>query len=441
MKIRLAVTAAVLVSYAALCASPASAQVNASGNAYDEPKVKLGKGDPSIAVAGKGTVVVQVFVKADGTAKVQRVIRSTNPGDNAAAIAIANSSTYTPAMRAGKPVDAFKDFTISFAAGGGASSGAGSEGATGGLTQAETMLRAGNYNGSRDAATAYVGQHPDSGEGYAVLGASQTFLNNYSAAAAAFDKAGKLPEKYVPVAAQAYIGNANALEKDGKSTDAVAAAKKAVALQPSVATYNALGIHELSAKDPASAVRDLEQADKLAAADSKIPANVHATVLANLASAYAANGQMDKAKTTVDAAVKLDPGNKAGDGIANILAQQAESLESQKKFADAGAAFESAAQFSPSNASVFYLRASISYLSEQPKPDPAKARDAANKSLAANPNNANANYTLGVALAELGQKDDARAALQKALTQAKAANETALADKIQAAIKQIDGKS
>ena len=67
---------------------------------------------------GKGNVKIQVQVNADGSHKVIKVISSTNHSDDAAAMDIAQSSTYIPARRGSKPIPAFYDFELSFKGGG-----------------------------------------------------------------------------------------------------------------------------------------------------------------------------------------------------------------------------------------------------------------------------------------------------------------------------------
>src|SRR5665213_1904904 len=62
------------------------------------------RGTATTAPAGKGRVVVQVLVNPNGSHKATRVIRTSNAGDNKAALEIAQSSTYHPATRNGKPI-------------------------------------------------------------------------------------------------------------------------------------------------------------------------------------------------------------------------------------------------------------------------------------------------------------------------------------------------
>ena len=93
-----------------LPALPAAAQY---ANEFFPAKL-LKQGETSVGIAGTGTVVVQVQVNADGTHKAIKVIKSTNAGDNAAAMDIAQNSTYRPAHRGTTPVPAFYDFTLKF---------------------------------------------------------------------------------------------------------------------------------------------------------------------------------------------------------------------------------------------------------------------------------------------------------------------------------------
>ena len=91
-------TAAAALAAAGTFAAPASAQY---ANEYLPPKMTH-QGKTTHAIAGTGTVVVQVQVNANGTAKAIRVIHSSNSGDNSAAMDIANHSTYRPAHRGKK---------------------------------------------------------------------------------------------------------------------------------------------------------------------------------------------------------------------------------------------------------------------------------------------------------------------------------------------------
>src|SRR5438045_3038795 len=99
-------TVAVIAGYSV----PAQAQYH---NAFTPAKL-IHRADTSVPIAGSGRVVIQVEVFPDGSHKVVRIILSTNPGDNAAAMDIAKNSTYRPQHRGKKPVLGFYDFTIAF---------------------------------------------------------------------------------------------------------------------------------------------------------------------------------------------------------------------------------------------------------------------------------------------------------------------------------------
>jgi TonB family protein len=110
MKSLFQIVAPVVAALIAFASAPASAQY---ANEYVPAKL-IKQGTTSKPIVGSGTVQVQVQVNADGTHKAIKVIHSTNPGDNAAAMEIAQSSSYRPAHRGSTPVTAFYDFNLKF---------------------------------------------------------------------------------------------------------------------------------------------------------------------------------------------------------------------------------------------------------------------------------------------------------------------------------------
>src|SRR5579863_3431000 len=110
MKRILPLGAALVVVGASLSFQPALAQYS---NEFSLAKVKKA-GTTSQSIAGSGQVKVQVQVNPDGTHKVIRVISSTNPGDNAAALEIAQTSVYSPAHKGTTPVVSFYDYILKF---------------------------------------------------------------------------------------------------------------------------------------------------------------------------------------------------------------------------------------------------------------------------------------------------------------------------------------
>jgi TonB family protein len=87
--------------------------VHAQGalNYYTAPKIKV-RGKSTSPIAGAGTVVVKVFVKKDGNATSFSIVRSSNHGDDNAALELAKSSTYKAATKGRKAIDAFYDYTL-----------------------------------------------------------------------------------------------------------------------------------------------------------------------------------------------------------------------------------------------------------------------------------------------------------------------------------------
>ena len=107
---RISGIAALTFAACALGAVPAVAQY---ANEFSPAKL-VTQGKTSLDIVGSGLVIVQVQVNADGTHQVIKVIKSTNPGDNDAAMDIAKNSSYRPAHRGTTPVTAFYDFTLKF---------------------------------------------------------------------------------------------------------------------------------------------------------------------------------------------------------------------------------------------------------------------------------------------------------------------------------------
>ena len=223
----------------------ASAQSNGTENYYTPPKIKK-QGTSQTPLAGNGKVLVKVLVNPDGTFKVQGVITSTNHGDDAAALEIARSSSYVPAVRGPKKVVAFYDFTLKFT-GGSTVSGGQAEGSE--LGRYEMELHAANYTGAQAGLKAYVEAHPGDPKAELDLAVADTFLNDDAAAAAAFDKVGTIPANYKAVAAKAYIQNAVNLLNNKDTVNGLAAAKRAAEIAPGFASYDTRGVAELLSSD------------------------------------------------------------------------------------------------------------------------------------------------------------------------------------------------
>jgi TonB family protein len=425
---------------AALCAATVAApmmtnaQSNGTQDYFTPPKLKKGA-QPSVPVAGEGTVVVQVFVKADGTFTVSKILKSSNHDDDAAALDVAKHSTYSPATRGTNKVDAFYDFTLKFNASGASTS---EESATGAAVYLREM-DAQNYSGAKSGLTSYVAQHPDDLKAWTYLGVADTFLEDYEGAVAAFDKAGTIGDPYKAAAAKAYTEYAAAELKAKEYDKGVAAAKRAYDLQPGFYTQNTLGYAEFTAGNYAAAIDDLEKARALGKSDSNLKAHERIAVDNTLVAAYLASGKNDQAKTITAEITQLDPADSSGQNImAASLVQQAEDAQKAGKSDAAAALFEQAAAAAPTQAATLYGYAATTYLAVKPSPMNDKAKTAADKALAIDPNNTEANFAEGLVLANTGKPKDALTFLNKAEASAKDANNAALTAQIDRAIKQLN---
>ena len=197
----------------ALIAAPLGAQAQVEATGYVPPKL-LAPGTNSSPSSGRGTVTVQVFVKADGTFKVNKVLKSTNPADDAAALEIAKTSKYKPAYRQGKKVDAFYDYQLTFGGDVAVSGG-------GPMAAVLTSIKAAKYDDAKAQLTAYLQTHPNDQQAYTLLGVSDGFAGDAAGASMAFEKAGPISEQWKSVAIQAYAKYATMSLDQKKFPDAI----------------------------------------------------------------------------------------------------------------------------------------------------------------------------------------------------------------------------
>ncbi len=443
--------AASAVAAIGVFALPAFAQY---ANEYTPPKL-LHRGTTSKPIAGTGTVVVQVQVNPNGTHKAMKVIRSSNPGDNAAALEIAQSSTYRPAHRGTSAVPAFYDFTLKFT-GKSVSSAASSDTAAGGsgvAAQVDRMIRAGNYAGAKAKAQDALGANPNDPVLNSELGAANYFLADYPAAADAFSKVPTVSHEFAQVAANSYVQAAQRLATTNPQ-QALAYAQKAVQMSPNGGAYYALGAAELNAGNYAQAVTDLKKARDMVFADPHTDVKSRVNVDAELFSAYTKAGDTAQAQATMDEIKKLDPNNPAvGTIMVNTYINQGQTAEKAGNYQAALAAYEQAGKQGGTQAQVTaYTLAAFAVskmLQAQKNPptvaDYAKMKGYADKALAANPNDPQANFAEGVALggeyivggkSDSSLKSQALAALNKAKSAAQASGNVSLALSIDNFIKQ-----
>ena len=414
----------------ATLATSAQAFAQAGPAAYRPPKL-IKQGTATSPVAGSGTVRLQVRVNPDGTFQVQKIVSSTNHGDDAAAIEIAKTAQYAPAIKGGKKVVAFYTYILKFV---GTQAQAPPPGT---VAEFSSDVRAGKYAEAKSGLTTYLGTHPDDSEANALLGVTDFFLNDYTGSAAAFNKAGTVPAQYKTVAANAYVHAAEDALSNKNASLAVTDATKANALAPGAPTLNLLGNAQIIAGDYPAAIRSLEQARSEASKEGKMDAKQRAVISANLVAAYVDAGEIDKASALLPEIKQLDPGNTAAlSRVAAYYNTKAQSEQKSGNVKDAIALYEKGASLGSDGAYILYTNESFA-LMQGVKPDWKAAKAAADKALALKPDDAAANLAEGVALANDGKGKEAVPYLQKADASAKASGDTTVAAKAEQLLTQL----
>ncbi len=427
------VLAALAFGAAALTVLPRTASAQTT-QFYSPPKL-LKQGTSASRVVGTGAVTVKVFVKHDGSVGSVQVQKSTNRGDDAAAVEIAKSSTYKPGAKDGKPGDFFYTLALKFGANAvqASNTGGGSE-----MTQANALIRAAKYDEAKTQLQAYIAAHPGNRDAEALLGVADEYLNDATGSAAAFDAAGTIPDRFKVVAAKAYADAAVDALKAKNNDQAIALSDKALALQQNVNTLYIQGTAYGNAQKYPQAIADLEKAKTQATAGHADSASLNA-IDASLATAYIFGGQTDKGIALAKALKGRDPSNtRVDDTLAAYYNQQAVAAMQAGKTDQAVSMLEAAAQAVPSRATVLYVQAA-NVLSQGKTPDWKKVKTEVDKALAIDPNDARANFVAGVALANsAGDKAAAIAYLQKAKTNA--GSDAKLASDADAALAQLQKK-
>ena len=423
-----------VIAAAALGAVPVS--ISAQTAVFYVPPKLASRGANTTPIAGKGTVTIKVFVHANGKADVPKVVaKSTNHGDDAAALEIAQTSTYKPASKDGKPTPAFYTFVLSFS-GTGAASDATSATPSGALQQVAALERNGNYAGAKAQLATYLQTDPDDKEANLLLGVADSFTDDFSASATAFDKAGTIPVKYKTLAGKTYANAAVAALKANDDDSAIAYAGKGIELAPSAGPYNIRGDAEYAQKKFDAAVTDLEKARDLATAE-KADNHQLAIIETNLAAAYFGAGQADKGLATAKDVGRLDPSiTQNGDVIAQYYTEKASALVKAGDRTGAADQLDAGAAAAPKDAVQLY-RDAATILANDTKPDWKVVKAEADKALAIDPNDARSNYVAGVALANDKDTKDALTYLNKAQASAKTGNDADLSKQIDTALKQL----
>ncbi|HLI96748.1 MAG TPA: energy transducer TonB [Candidatus Baltobacteraceae bacterium] len=357
-----------------------------SVTSYTPPKL-VSRASSVVEPAGAGRVLVQVQVNADGTFKVLRVIKSSNPADNAAALNIAEHSTYAPALKNGKPVAALFDMNVVF----------GAQAVSGAGGQIAQMLHDNDWVGARSAAEVALTENPKNQLIQAQLGVADAYLHDVESAATAFDRAGTIPDMYQNVAMQVY--SLHAVDIAQKQPDlALAEAQKAVSMNGDYGAYYALGTVEHDKGDNVNALQALSKAYQLAqSANPPADATTMRNMLqATLATAQALHDTATAAKVTSELNA-ASPG-MSGKLTAYTLDQQGTEEYKRHDYGDAIAAFEKAAAADPQWAGATEYTKAALVMASEPIPNYRGARAEVLKAIDVDPNFAPAYYLGAVAM-------------------------------------------
>ncbi len=414
------------------------------------PAKLIKEGTTSTTIAGSGKVVVQVQVNADGSHKVTKIISSTNSGDNAAATEIANSSTYRPARRGTTPITAFYDFTLRFngrvfVRSSSQSSGVSLAGAslTAAANQVAALIRAGRYEQAKSKAQLELLSSPGDDSLRQMLGLAAYDGGDFTTAAAAFDKVATISAQFRAPAAQSFAA-ASVKGAADNPQQSLAYAKKAVALVPDTNSHFALGVAQLANNDAAAAVASLKAAHDAAMTDSKIPLASKVNIDAELLQAYLANNDEQDAQAMAAAIKQLDPTSTAGArAMGASLLKSGQAAAVAKDTATALHDYEQAAALGDTTIAVTANVLAAFAVAQSVKPDYKRMQSYADKAIAQQPDNAQANFAEGIALAgqwasshDDGTKKKAADALANADRLAKAGGNEALSLQIETFVKQ-----
>jgi TonB family protein len=443
MNRRIAASLALLAFAAA--AQPALAQ------SKDFSLAKVSKaGTTTQNIAGSGKVQVHVLVDASGKAESVSVLKSTNHGDDAAATEIARSATYVPARNAGAPVKSFYDYWLTFNGKSvstpeeqAISSGSGGGGNTAAI---DALVRAGKYKDAiAKANTALLSSPGDPGV-LQLLGVAQYYDNDYTDAAATFSRVQDIKKPFQPIAAQAFATGA-VRASQSNPTQALDYANKAVSLSGGDATSKfSLGVAQLANSQNAAAAATLKGVHDQLAADGKADAKTKINVDQELLQAQLANNDSAGANATAAEMKQIDPsgGAAASHALSQHYLKGGSDAMTAGDFPTAAKDFDQAASSATGQDAVTANTFAAFAVMRETKPDYSKAKDYAQKAVTGAPDDAQANFALGLSYygsyASSNKPDDKTQALtylNKADQLAKAAGNEGLALQIEAQIKNL----
>ena len=363
------------------------------------PAKLVSRASGSIEPKGKGTVTVQVELSTTGSVKAVRVLRSSNSGDNAAAMDIAQHSTFAPERRNGKAVRSLFDFTIAF----------GQNVVSGAAGKIDALLHQSKWDEAKTEAQAALAQDPSDAIVQAQLGVADAFTHDIAGAAAAFDKAGTVPQQYSDIAQQAYALNTPVIApKDPKA--ALAEAQKAMSYGRNALALYALGVAQEANHDSTTALASLQQAQQMAATSSPSDTQSEIDIAQEMMVIYLAQGNTSAADQM---AAKIDDLDSTHQMSRKVVAyyydQRGIAMQGSRDQGGAISMFEKAASADKSAAPMEYTKAAIMYMSGA-IPDYLKAKSDADKAIAADSKYPLAYYVAGIALAKnaLATQNDAQ---------------------------------
>ncbi len=394
------------------------------------------QGHTSHSIAGSGTVTVQVEVFPNGKGRAVKVLRSTNSGDNAAALDIANTSTYRPARRGSKAVTSFYDYVLKFNGKVAVNDSAGQGVAMSGAAEkVDALIRKGDYADAVTQANSALLSAPGNTELLQLLGVAQFYSKNYDASASAFARVPKLAKVFVPVAAHAF---AQAAVTSTDPAKALTYAQKAVATSSDANSQYALGVAQVANKQYSNAIATLKPL--LATSTDK---NAKVAIERELVAAYQGSGDTANATATLNDLQTLDPKAAAAASIGHYM-QLGQDATTAKNYAEALKDYDLAAKSATGQAAVTANTMAAFSIFRMPKPDWAKARDYAMKAVTDAPSDPYANFAAGIAWTGVYAGDHNSSDKQKALDYlnkadqlAKAAGNTGLSLQVETQIKQI----
>lgn len=440
-------TGMVAVALAAgLLAAPLAASAQYANEYVPAKLVK--QGSTSVPIAGSGTVIVQVQVNSDGSHKAIKVIKSSNGGDNEAAMEIAQSSTYRPAHRGTTPVTAFYDFTLKF----NGKSVASQSSSSGGLTsvspaaqQVAALIRQGQYSQAKSKAQMALLSSPSDESLREMLGIAAFDSGDITTAAQSFDRVSSIGHQFQPIAAAAFASAAVKLA-DSNPTQAMTYAQKAVSLDPGTNSKFALGVAQLANKQNTDALATLKAVHESAMNDPKFAKTAKENIDAQLMAAYLANNDTQGAQATAQEIKTMDPSSTLGGRVlGNTYLKNGVDASTSKNYAEALKDFDQAAALGDPEVAVTANVQAAFVITKMDKPDWKQMQAYADKAVALKPDDPLANFADGVAQANLAvqSRDDslkkkAVDTLNKADTLAKQAGMTSLSLQIESTLKSLN---